>query len=211
MEPQLQQILADHALSKEVRALGLSEQEQSEIRFFKSNPASSVSEWPFTFPGNWPAKRIEEFARYLKPCAALNYVLSATPEPRRSEAFEIISNFMVLQWAQRHTKAQSDKAQQTRGRVSEDGESIKTISTDLLKRREHKDATPGELWLHLYAELDAHGLAPKEIRNLNNRRKDYYQYDTHLGPKKISRGRFYNLVSEIKKISRQQSQRLPAC
>jgi hypothetical protein len=51
--------------------------------------------------------------------------------------------------------------------------------------------------------LDDRVLSPKEIQHTADPRKDFYEYTTHHGVKTIRRARFYNLVSEIKKSSRQ--------
>lgn len=199
----LPQMCADHPLSKEVRALGLSEQEQSEIRFFKPNESLSLEAWAYTFPPDWDYSRFRLFEGYLKPCAALNWALHENPLPRRSEAFAVVNDFITTKLAHgalRYNELQRNKARKPRGKVSEDGETLSDVVAALITRPELKDAKLSELWDHLHGELDRHHLSPRDIEHTTDQRKDCYEYTTHHGVKTIRRATFYNLVSKIKKI-----------
>jgi hypothetical protein len=184
--------------------MGLTEQQLCDLHFWSKNNDRPVEQWSTTFFEGMPLEAIS----YVTPYCALKYLNDQTLfDPNTSrELWAVVNDFIMIQLAQnalRFKEAQRQKSQKPRGKVSEDGETLKRIVASLVARPERKDDSPGELWRHFFSELDDRVLSPKEIQHTADPRKDFYEYTTHHGVKTIRRARFYNLVSEIKKSSRQ--------
>jgi len=97
------------------------------------------------------------------------------------------------------------KAQQARARKPRvklyDGTTINEIIADLALSPEHHDKTAEELWPHFYARLEALGHSPEEILHPSEPRKCAYRYEFAEKQRKISRGRFANVVATARKAA----------
>lgn len=105
-----------------------------------------------------------------------------------------------------HSKDQSERAKHSRGKITDEGETI----GDLIDRLAlEKDAlgdyvTAPSLWDPLFSALNDAGTSPKETRNNGKPRKSYYRYTTSNGKgKTIQRDTFENKIMLCrKKLSR---------
>lgn len=102
----------------------------------------------------------------------------------------------------KHSGEQSERAQNSRGKITEQGETI----GNLIERISlEKDALGGyvpalSLWSKLYSALDEAGTDPKEIKNNSKPRKTYYLYTNVKGDiKKIQRDTFENKITACRK------------
>ena len=98
-------------------------------------------------------------------------------------------------------KAQRRRAKKPRGRVTDDGKTLRQIIETLVAKPESRDLSAPELWPRLYAELDQLDLDPKEI-NPGKLKKAACSYQFNSKRKRITYRRFANLVSEFRNKSR---------
>jgi hypothetical protein len=100
-----------------------------------------------------------------------------------------------------HSVAQSKRSSQPRGRLDSGGSTLVELVTQLAARRDELGnfITAKELWPQLYSCLDRLELEPKEYWNPSNNSKSRISYYFAGGEKKITFGRFQNVISKARR------------
>ena len=97
-----------------------------------------------------------------------------------------------------YINAQRRRARRPRGKVTDDGETLNQVIEALVSKPEYRFLSTPELWPHFSSELDRLGLDPTETVHPSNQRKSAYAYDFNDKRKRITYGRFANLVSKYR-------------
>lgn len=150
---------------------------------------------------------IEEFDSILD---AINFDdIKKTDLIALNRAYALFNHIMAIfqvDMAANTSRSQSEKARKSRGKITDDGETISNIINRLANARDALgDPVPAtDLWEPLFAALQQAGVDPKETRNNGEPRKTFYSYTTANGKgKTIKRGTFDNKISIYrKKLSR---------
>jgi len=143
----------------------------------------------------------------LQAYLVLRWLLLENPPPSRTteEAWTYIAAleahpYIVAGW--RHQKTQRAKARLPRGRLTEQGETMRDVVASLANTPENRDLTAKELWPKLFALLDETDLSPVDAPAGD----DHIRYEVWgLKPgsaprsKTITFGTFSNLVSKARK------------
>jgi hypothetical protein len=105
----------------------------------------------------------------------------------------------TLKMGDDYSRSQSSNAQKKRGKLSSDGATMSDIVSRLSTM--HPEETAKEIWPHLYSELDQMCLNPSEHYD-HDRPDDHAKlvvsYDHNGARKKITFGRFANIISECR-------------
>lgn len=110
-------------------------------------------------------------------------------------------DFDAVNMGNDYSKEQSIKAGKPRGKITDDGETIKDIINRLAQDKNSLgEYTPApDLWSHLWDALDKVGANPVDNRDNSKPRKSFYSYTLDNGETKtISRGRFETLVGNCR-------------
>ncbi len=93
------------------------------------------------------------------------------------------------------SQLQQDKAVQPRGKVTDDGKTIKDIIGKLAQSQEYTNLSAKQLWPHFFSELEKLELDPEEISATTST----YLYNFKQGQKSIAFKTFENKVSDFRK------------
>lgn len=88
---------------------------------------------------------------------------------------------------------QSIKAKKLRSKINE-------LIKNLALSNEHIDESAKQLWTHFFSELDASEFDPEEIDHNTDLSKSAYEYNFLDKRKRITFGRFANIVSKCRKL-----------
>ncbi len=95
------------------------------------------------------------------------------------------------------SKSQTEKSKKSRGKVTDDGETISGIISRIAEAEPEEGAK--ELWQRFFGELDDRNLTPSVIDHPTNPKKSTYEYDNAKGDRKsITFGHFAKLVSQYR-------------
>lgn len=126
-----------------------------------------------------------------------------------ADAQAAFKDYMLFEDAvkgEEHRKAQQKKARKSRGKITEDGETISDLIERLARQRDALgDYVPApSLWEPLFSALQNAGADPKETRNNGKPRQTFYSYTTAKGTSgEIRCGTFETKISAYrKKLSR---------
>jgi hypothetical protein len=193
-----QHCVATHPITLELTKRGITEEQLAAIRFRGRNRELPFDQWSFTWGNDMPPQAIP----FIRPYCALKWLILDNPTYSRDkeDAWRYLNDIMIAPLAAlglKHKKAQKRRAQQSRGRVTDDGQTIKQIVERLVRSPEHTEKSTRDLWPPFFAVLDELDLDPKEVMH-SDRRKQRYEYLFGDTRRKISYGQFANLVCEIR-------------
>lgn len=196
--------LSTHPVTLELKRLGLTDEQLNQIRFHATRNAGwpfdlwSISGLPFV-----PSEGITKFKAY----ATLKWLVEDDPPTSRDkeDAWRYLNDLQVAQDATSgltFRAAQKQRAQLPRGRITDDGKTLNDIIADVASKAE-RELSAKQIWPRLYAKLEELGLEPQEVRHPSILEKCAYVYTLADGrTRRITYGRFANLVARAKKISR---------
>jgi hypothetical protein len=195
-----EELLASLPITRELKRLGVTDEQLRTLHFASSGRGYPFDEWP-VLGSDVPTDAIPLLKRYC----TLKWLLLEDPPPSRDrdDAWQYITMLESAHLVEAGLNAK--KAQQTRARKPRvklyDGTTINEIIADLALSPEHRDQTAEELWPHFYARLEALGHSPEEILHPSEPRKCAYRYGFAEKQRKISRGRFANVVATARKAA----------
>lgn len=194
-----EEYLRKHPLTLELKRLGVTEDQLRSMRFRPSNHGWQFSHWSYTSAADTP----HHVLNFIKSYCALKWLVLDNPSCSRDteDAHELISETMnasIVRIGMRHAGAQKARAQKPRGKVTDDGKTVTQMIRALTLQPEYLNERAKELWPHFFAQLDSHGLYPREINHPIEPKKCAYVYETKNGIKQITYGRFANMVSQYR-------------
>jgi hypothetical protein len=183
---------------KELKSLGVTEDQLKTARFSSSNHGQPFESWSWRMNGKVPYPAIPLMQRYC----TLRWLLLNKPPPSRNRdaAYEYLAAAGVapLVAIGLATKAaQRLRASKPRAKA-EDGRPIREIVEELVVRSEYKELSAAQLWRHFQAALDEQGLMPKEIDDSTKRHRMAIEYEGWSRRRRISFRRFAAIVSEVR-------------
>lgn len=200
-------LLGEHLITQTLRHLGVSEDALRQTRFRHNNEGLPFDLWSCGSAGEFPFAALP----FLKSFCALKWLILDNPACSRDtdDAWALVAATEVagtIAIAERARQAQRQRAKKSRGRLTDDGVTVRQVIQDLASKPQHIDAETKQLWPHFFAELDALGLDPYEAAPGSDAAKWKISYDNVKGMRRtITFGRFANVVSEV----RRRKSRLP--
>lgn len=193
-----QHYLTTHPITLELMQRGVTEEHLAAIRFRHSNRERPFDQWSFTWGNGMPAEAIP----FVMPYCTLKWlVLDDPPSSRdKEDAQRYVNDAMIAPIAAaglNHKEAQRRRAQRSRVKVTEDGQTIKQVVERFVRKPEHREEGAPELWSPFFSELDQLELDPEEVTH-SDLRKRHYEYAFGDKRRKISYGQFANLVSALR-------------
>jgi hypothetical protein len=189
--------VANHPITTELKKRGATDDQLAAIRF-RGKDRGTFDQWSFTWGSGMPLEALPLVTAY---CALKWLILEDPPSSKdKEDAWRYLNDTMiapVVALGLKHKQTQRRRAQRPRGKVTDDGRTLKQIVEALVLRPDHREESAWELWPHFSAELDQLGLDPKEIEH-SDRRKIRYEYRCCDRLGKITYGQFANLVSKVK-------------
>lgn len=195
--------LARHEITLRLKKLGATDAELAGLRFSHFDPQQPFDMWALT----GEASLRYNFA-FCRAYCALRWLIIADPpsSKNKSEAWDFIARVLaepIMQLGLKTRENQKLRAQKPRAKAGENDETIRAIIEELILKPELRAMSVKELWPHFRSTLEGHGLDPKEINIPGDIRKSQYVYHFKDRVRKISFGRFGNVVSQIRrKIAR---------
>lgn len=77
---------------------------------------------------------------------------------------------------------------------------IKELVKNLALSNEHNAESAKQLWTHFFSELEASEFDPEEINHMTDLSKSAYEYNFLEKRKRITFGRFANMISDCRKL-----------
>lgn len=193
------QYLETHDLTRKLASLGVTDEQRQAMRFRKTNKGWPFSQWTFEWLANTP----REATSLIKSYCALKWLILEHPCDSRDkeDAWQLVSETMiapVVAIGLRAKEAQSKRAKKPRGSITTGGEALCQLIGRLAQEPQYRTETAKELWPRFFAVLEEQELYPIEIEDPTNLRKCAYGYDFKDGQKKITFGRFANIVSAVR-------------
>lgn len=194
-----EELLNGHAITKKLRAFGLTDEQLAVLRFWKLRPETGFSSWSYRRIDGIPIEAEQLFKAYC----ALKWVLLENPlHSENKEAalacIALTEASSIIEIGIKSKAAQSKRAKNRRGKIPGTGKTVNQIIEELALNPEHADESAKELWGHFLAELDALGFEPKEQEALDLK-KCSCKYSIEGSPRNITLGRFSNIVSKMRK------------
>lgn len=192
--------LEAHELTRRLDRLGVTREQRQSMQFTRSCKGQPFAEWTTCRVGEIPPDAL----LLIKPYCALKWlILEDPPESRDTdEAWTLVSAAVaapIIEIGLRTKRAQSERAKKPRSRVTDFGETLEQLIAELALDPQHRDSTAKDLWPHFFAELDTQELNPEEVNHPLDVTKCGYMYDFGSGRKKITFGRFANIVSQARR------------
>lgn len=145
----------------------------------------------------------------VKPYCALKWLILDDPIECRDtdDAWRLVSATMaapLVTIGLRTKAAQSKRAKQPRGKVTDAGETLSQLIKELVLQRQYRHNTAKELWPHFFDVLNQNDLDPKGIDDPASHTTYAYRYDWRGGRKEITFRRFANIVSSARSAKSRQ-------
>ena len=196
-----QEFLAGHDLTRRLKQLGATDAELAALRFSHFDP-----EQPFTM---WALLGIAPLSYEVTLCkayCALRWIVLEDPPSSRNrdEAWEYIARALAepicalgLQTKEKSAQARHQPTRQSGGRWLETMEG--RLVRNFVAKPDYRDLPVKELWPHLRAELEKRGFDLIEPAAGGRAGEVRYEYAFEDGSRKISLGRFRNIVSKVRR------------
>lgn len=195
--------VSTHPITLDLKHSGLTDEQLRQIRF---HPTRNVG-WPFDLwsISGLPFVPREEFGKF-KAYATLKWLVEDPPDSRdKQDAWRYLNDQRVTQNVEiglRARAAQQQRARRPRGKITDDGKTLLEVIAVLVPRAE-LELSAKQIWPRLYAKLDELGLEPQEVPHPSGLERSAYIYTLADGhTRRITYGRFANLVAQVRKISR---------
>ena len=194
------QYLEEHGLTRKLTCLGVTVEQLQSMRFSPSSDGWPFDQWTVQWHGDIPNSARE----YVKAYCALKWLILEDPADSRDkdDAWRLVNEVIAapLVAVGVGTKAaQSRRAKKPRGKVTSGGDTLDQLIEKLAARPQYRAQTAKDLWPRFFAVLNDEGLDPKEIiEDPSSLSKYAYEYDFGDGRKKITFGRFANIVSRAR-------------
>jgi hypothetical protein len=190
----LHEHLAKHPLTRQLKDLGVTDEELEAIRFFGNRAGRPFSQWAFT----WKKATPDALPLMNAYCALKWLILEDPPEPRdRQDAWLLVSRAMgspEMEIAWKYRAEQKRKASRPRVRLTEGGETIHNLIERLALSDNYRSLSSKELWPHFFSELSTLGLDPEETSQAV-----IYYYSPNGSKRHITQRHFANLVARYRK------------
>jgi len=191
--------LETHDLTRELKRLGVTNDQLQAMRFRGTNKGWPFDQWTFT----WLCPIGLESLSLVRAYCALKWLILETPTNSRDteDAWRLVGETMAaptLAMGERTRRAQSERAKKPRGKITDGGTTIGQIIGYLAVGPQYQGNRAKELWPHFFALLDKEGLNPKETVDPENSQKWTYEYGFRDGRKKITFRRFENIVARAR-------------
>jgi len=195
-------LVAGHQITSLLKALAVTDEQLASVCFRASNQGWPFDDWSVCADGSMP----DGAAPYLKLYCTLKWLIIEEPPHSRDKeaAWRSIAEFVAASTFEiglRAKESQRARAKKPRGKV-DDGRAIRDIITGLASKPEYREDKASELWPHLHNTLDELELSPDESGDPADPAKSFYTYDFKGKRKRLTYGRFKNIVSEHRKASR---------
>jgi hypothetical protein len=169
------------------------------VRFTGCNLGWPFDQWSFTWGTGTPM----EMLGHLKAFSALKWLIFENPPHSRDkdDAWRLVNETLaapVYRAGCSHKAAQQKRARKPRGKVGDDGSTMEQIVQELARAPERRDDTARELWPHFFSKLGELQLDPSD-KGGPEPRKRYYTYDFKDKRKRVTFGRFANLVTKARR------------
>jgi hypothetical protein len=193
------QYLEKHSITVKLRRLGVTDEQLEEIRFSGSN-----RDWPFE---QWSVRSSDGTPLTATPllkvyCTLKWLILDNPPYSRdKEDAWRLVNDAMAAEEIAKGLNlrgAQSKRAKRPRGKIPDDERTLDQIIQEIAVNPDLLEEDALKLWRHFYAELDELALNPKEVKHPTTLAKCAYEYGPEHHRKKITYGRFANVVSEFR-------------
>lgn len=193
------QYLETHGLTRKLARLGVTDEQRQSMRFSSSNNGRPFDQWSVRWVGDIPREAIP----HVKAYSALKWLVLEDPADSRDteDAWRLVSETMaapIVAMGVRTKDAQSRRAKKPRGKITSYGETLGHLIENLALQPQYRSETAKELWTHFFAVLRERELYPEEIKDPTSRAKYAYEYDFGDGRKKVTFGRFANIVSRAR-------------
>ena len=203
MQPQ--ELIDNHPITLQLKNLGLTDEQLDGLRFRGSNKGWEFDLWPITWRQGTPTENV---VHLFKPFCALKWLLLENPAPSRNreDAWQLVAVAAaapIFEIGQRAKTSQQKRATKPRGKLGDHGLTMRQIICELQAKPERCEETAEALWPHFLADLrDVHQVDPVEISHPTNTRNRACEYDLRDGRKRITFGRFANVVASCRRKSR---------
>jgi hypothetical protein len=126
----------------------------------------------------------------------LKYTIQVYPK----KGFPILvenTSAIDLEHGKTFRKTQTEKAKKKRGKISDDGETMREVIERLALI--HREESAKRIWPHFFSELESLGLEPESIYDPEGLEQWTYTYDFLDRRKKITLKRFADVISEFRR------------
>jgi hypothetical protein len=193
-----QEYVRTHPITLELTKRGVTADQLAAMRFRAKDQAQSFDQRAVVWANGMPIEAMPFVRAY---CALKWLILEDPPASRdKDDAWRYVSAATmapVVTMGLRHQEAQRQRAQRSRVKVTEDGQTVRQVVEELARKPEHQQDSAPQLWRHFFAKLDQLGLDPSEV-TCPDPAKTYYQYFYRDKRRKMTYGRFANLVSALR-------------
>jgi hypothetical protein len=169
------------------------------MRFSSSSKGLPFDEWSVQWVGDIPREAIPLVKAY---CALKWLILEDPSDSRETEnAWRLVSETMVapiVAMGVRTQDAQSRRAKKPRGKITSYGETLGQLIERLALQPQYRSDAAKELWPRFFCLLEMKELHPEEVADPASLTKYAYEYDLDEGRKRITFGRFANIVSRAR-------------
>ncbi len=189
-----QEFLDSHALTAELKLLGVTDHQLEQTQFRSNNIGWPFDQWSMISAEDLPPAAFPLLKAY---CALKWLVLSDPPASRDTEdAWRLVADTMAVPAfaaGLRYIDAQAARGRKPRGLITQDGKDIKAVIWEFYSKPGNSQIAPKQLWPKFFAELDGLGFSPQEID------PQHYRYsDFKGGKRRISYGYFANTLSRLR-------------
>ncbi len=190
------QYLETHEFTRQLARMGVTEEQLQAMRFRRTNKGWPFDQWSF----EWSETTPPEAFPLVRAYCALKWLILENPSYTRDkeDAWRLVSETMaapIFMIGVKSKEAQSKRAKKPRGSITSGGETIGQLIERLALQPQHRSDTAKELWAHFFCLLGMKELYPKEVADPASLTKYAYEYDFGEGRKKVTFGRFANIVS----------------
>jgi len=153
-----------HPITQELLHLGVTKDQLDSIRFRSNNQGFAFEFWSVRVSPNTPMIALPLF----KPYCTLKWLLIENPPDSRDkqDAWRYLNDLRVaadVQLGQKHRAEQAMRAQNSRVKVGDQGETIREVIKALALHPEHREKSVPQLWPIFFAKLEDLARAPKEL------------------------------------------------
>lgn len=192
------EILNNHVITKWLRDLGLTDEHLDGLKFRPVKKDLEFRLWAYQWSEGTPLQAHHLFKAY---CTLKWLLIEDPPYSRDKEdalALIALTEASHLTGIGLKTKlAQSKRAKNLRGKIPDTGTTLNKIIHELALNRIHESLRAKELWAPFFAELEEIGLQPSSLE-APILAKCVYEYGPENNRRRISFGRFANVVSKAR-------------
>jgi hypothetical protein len=149
-----EELLENDDITVKLRSLGVSTEQLARVFLSNRREGFPFALWNFNCPHDLPP----EARLFLRPYAALKYLLLEDPpeSPDKDAAWEVVALAKadpLIKLALDTKKQQSLRAKKSRGKISDDGKTVRELVEQIVRR--NPDGSVDQLWSSFFDRLEA--------------------------------------------------------